>query len=182
MIKKLTSLDIETILISDEKEFAFSVINFRIGGFLLKPIEKTALVNAVQRAYQQIQLKKVFLEKRTLMDKIVSKHPGLELIGIPTIEGYEFIKIEDIVRCEGLQKCTRVVTISRSDIISSYNIGVFRGKLEPFGFFSPHKSHLINLGKVQKYFKEGTITLSDNSTVPVARRKKTKFLALLPHF
>jgi two-component system LytT family response regulator len=48
--------------------------------------------------------------------------------------------------------------------------------LEPFGFFKPHKSHLINSRFIVKYFKEGTIVLKDGSTVPLAKRKKHEFI------
>ena len=84
-------------------------------------------------------------------------------IGIPTMEGYEIIQPEDVIRCEGMQNCTRIITKERSDIISSYNLGKF---IKLFGneiFFSPHKSHLINFLHVKKYLKEGTIIMNDGS-------------------
>ena len=52
----------------------------------------------------------------------------------------------------------------------------FSKQLEPFGFFSTHKSHLINLSKVKEYYKEGTVKMTDNSFVPVSKRKKSQFL------
>lgn len=182
VLQRLCSLNIETILISDEKEFAYSAINFQIGTYLLKPLKEEALKEAVQKASTQIKLKQEKSYKKESVEKIVyQKLPYSELIGIPTMEGYEFIKIEEIIRCEGLQKCTRVITTDRTGIISSYNIGEFRKKLKHYGFYSPHKSHLINLRKVKKYHKEGTIILADNSSVPVARRKKMDFLSQVYH-
>ncbi len=176
-LKKISSFQLETILISDEKEFAYDAIPFKVGGYLLQPLNELALAKAVEKAQLQIELKKthhnIFTSKKKTEDP--------SLIGIPTIDGYEFLVVKDIIRCEGLQKCTRVITKDRSDIISSYNIGEFKKKLEDFGFFSPHKSHLISLSKVRKYHKEGTITLSDQSTVPVSRRRKTDFLNQLNH-
>lgn len=116
------------------------------------------------------QLEKLLKDKRTD-----------ELIGIPTLDGFDFISVGEIIRCEGLQKCTRIVTTSKTDIISSYNIGEFRKLLEPYYFFSPHKSHLINLAFLKKYKREGTIILRDNSCIPVSKRKKGEFLELVTH-
>jgi len=108
--------------------------------------------------------------------------PHTKLIGIPTIEGLEFIDTEKIIRCEGLQKCTLIVTTEKTDIISSYNIGKFVDLLEENGFFPCHRSHLINLKYVKKYTREGYIFFSANSKpVPLARRKKDAFLSEMRH-
>ncbi len=104
-----------------------------------------------------------------------------DLIGIPTLEGFDFLFVREIIRCEGLQKCTRIVTTDKTDIVSSYNIGEFRKLLEPYNFFSPHKSHLINLAFIKKYRREGTIILRDNSYIPVSKRRKAEFLNQVIH-
>lgn len=124
------------------------------------------------------QLLKVKLEQ---LEKLLKEKRADELIGIPTLDGFDFIKVNEIIRCEGLQKCTRIVTTSKTDIISSYNIGEFRKLLEPYCFFSPHKSHLINLTFLKKYKREGTIVLRDNSCIPVSKRKKCEFLEVIIH-
>ena len=108
--------------------------------------------------------------------------PHKRLIGIPTIEGMEFIDTQNIIRCEGLQKCTLIVTTEKSDIISSYNIGKFAELLENDGFFPCHRSHLINLQYVKKYTREGYIFFSATSKpVPLARRKRADFLCEMRH-
>lgn len=180
VLQELSELKLETILISDKKDFAYDAIRFQIGAYLLKPLEKEDLTRAVKKISRQIQLKKEYREKQKMMNRMLTQYSKSELIGIPTIEGYEYIMVGDIIRCEGLQKCTRVITNNRTDIISSYNIGEFRKKLEPYGFFSTHKSHLINLKKIKRYHREGTITLMDDSAVPVARRRKVAFLEHMP--
>ncbi|MFT4535133.1 MAG: two-component system LytT family response regulator [Saprospiraceae bacterium] len=60
--------------------------------------------------------------------------------------------------------------------MSSYNIGVFRDMLESYGFFSTHKSHLVNNSHITRYLKDGTVVLSDGSNAPVARRRKEDFM------
>jgi two-component system LytT family response regulator len=112
---------------------------------------------------------------------MLKEHKLNELIGIPTMEGYEFIMTNEVIRCEGLQKCTRVITTTKTDIVSSYNIGVFIKLLEPYNFFSPHKSHLINLLFIKRYLREGTIVLKDNSCVPVSKRRKSEFIGRVVH-
>ena len=54
----------------------------------------------------------------------------------------------------------------------------FIKKLKPHGFYSPHKSHLINLNLISKYHKEGNILMNNGTWVPVSIRKKKDFLNL----
>ena len=106
---------------------------------------------------------------------------GKNKIGIATLEGIEFIRVEEVIRCEGLQRCTNVVVQNRKNMVSSYNLGEFIKLLENYGFYSPHRSHLINLSHVHRYDREGIILMTDQSAIPVSRRKKQEFLDQLKH-
>lgn len=181
LMEQVTSLDLETIIISNEKVFAFNAIHYQVSGFLLKPIQNESLVKAVQKVINNIRRRKEQLEKRLLFQQMLHQLPGKNLIGIPTMEGFEFIAIHDIIRCEGLQKCTRVITKDRTDIISSYNLGEFIKLLCTYRFFSPHRSHLINLDYIRKYYREGSIMMTNGSVVPVSKRRKTEFLSQMIH-
>ena len=97
-------------------------------------------------------------------------------IGIPTAKGLEFVRTQDIIRCEGIQKITKIYIHPQKSLLSSYNIGKYIQLLEPYGFFTAHKSHLINLDFILRYHKEGTITMEDLSTVPVSKRRRSSFL------
>ncbi|MEO1517065.1 MAG: LytTR family DNA-binding domain-containing protein [Bacteroidota bacterium] len=150
----------------------------------LQSFDADVLVDALDEAQARIIDRRQSQEQRaasaTPSDSPVGQ-PIKQMIGIPTMDGLEVLKVQDIIRCEGLQKCTRIVTVDRSDIVSSYNLGEFRRLLEPYDFFSPHKSYLVNLGFVKKYYKEGTLLMQDDATVPVSRRNKKKFLDRILH-
>ena len=156
----------QTIYMADSYDFASIAINYGASGYLLKPVQEkelNQLMEECEKAFLPFEVGEKKASKQDLQDQIIC---------IPTIEGAEFLKPEDIIRCEGLQKCTRIVTHKRSDIISSYNIGIFRKLLGDLGFTQPHKSHLINLRYIVKYHREGNITMQDNSSVPLSRRRK----------
>ncbi len=102
------------------------------------------------------------------------------LFGIPTIGGMEFLKAKEIIRCEGMQRLTKVYTVE-GVLLSSYNIGEFCRLLCHCDFFSPHKSHLINLQFLRSYNHDGVITLRDGSQAPLARRRKQAFLERVRH-
>ena len=107
--------------------------------------------------------------------KMARKVCSNNMVGIPTTDGIDFMNPEDIVRCEGLQKHTLIVTVGY-EFISSYNIGEFIKILKPHGFFATHKSHLVNLKHIRKLNTEGSICMDDGSYVPLSRRRRRTFL------
>ena len=171
----------EVIVLSKTDRYAIHALNRCVSGYLLKPIRKSKLINSVNYACQRISHKKSQLINHSFHNKLNIENTHEEVIGIPTIEGYEFIPIKDIIRCEGMLKCTRVITTEKTDMISSYNLGEFKKHLDQYGFYSPHKSHLINLKMVRKYHKEGNILMLNGSWVPVAKRRKKDFLNHIQH-
>ena len=161
--------DYEIIYISDRSEDAISAIRQNACGFILKPLNVNDIVTSVGNAIRKLSERSI-----NKMPSIIGGEsmllPHTKLFGIPTLEGIDFLYVHEIVRCEGLQKCTRVVSTRPVNIISSYNIGEFRKLLEEYGFFACHKSHLINLMHVKKFKREGFVYLTDNVAIPLARR------------
>jgi len=89
---------------------------------------------------------------------------------------YEFVKLKNIIRCERLQNYCRVYLMNGEVLTSSKPLGYYRERLVPNGFLSCHRSHLINIKHIVRYYKEGSVELIDQSVVPVSRRLKENFL------
>lgn len=179
LLKRLPSLDFEIIFVTGFDSYALDAIKFCAIGYILKPIKNEDLIDAVQKAELRINEKLDQQRNRQFIQNLLSPGSVNNRIGIPTEAGLEFIPTDEIVRCEGFQKYTKVFTTKRRDILSSYNIGEFRKLLEGYGFFAPHRSHLINLNHIERYDREGIVTMIDQSHVPVSRRKKQEFMERL---
>lgn len=144
--------------------------------FISKPIEVMDFLVAVNDALTTIMELRKQNASDTLFKPLNGLHAAGEIIAIPTTEGFDFLSTADIIRCEGMQKCTKVFMENGATIVSSYSLGQFAKMLEPFHFISPHRSHLINARKMTHYHREGTITMQDGSHVPLAIRRKETFL------
>ncbi len=175
VLKASTNLDFEVIFVTGYQNYAIQAIQFSAIGYIMKPVDDDDLQLAIFQAKEKIKDKKSRVRNQQLLDNLISSNTSKK-VGIPTMYGLEFLRLDEIVRCEGLQKCTKVVNAAGQNIISSYNIGEFLKLLEPYGFYAVHKSHIINLSKIKKYMKEGTLTMDDDSVVPIARRRKQDFL------
>lgn len=171
-------LGYEIVVVSDRSEDAIRAIRQNACGFLLKPLDVSGIVLSVGSVVRRLAERTSVREPMSGGNIVL---PHTKLIGVPTMEGIDFLYAHEIVRCEGLQKATRVVSTRKSNMISAYNIGEFKKLLDEFGFFSCHKSHLINLMHVRKYTREGFVYLSDNTAIPLARRRRLDFLDQLRH-
>ena len=181
ILNNLPTMDCESIIVTTKRDHACDAIKHNVSGFVLKPVILEELIIAVDNAKKRILIKEENRKNKKLIQKIFHQMAASDKIGIPTIDGFDIFQINEIVRCEGLQRCTRIFTKNRKHLISSYNIGEFRKLLEPYGFYTPHKSHLINLGFVKRYQRSGSIIMFDDSSIPISRSRKTDFLKHIIH-
>lgn len=179
LLRELPELNFEIIFVTGFNSFAIEAIQLSAIGYVLKPIQNELLIEAVDHASERIMQKKENERNKVFIQNILNPDLSKKRIGIPTEDGLDFVSIEDIVRCEGYQKYTKVILKSGKVLLSSYNIGEFRRLLENYNFYAVHKSHLINLLHIKKYMKEGSILMIDDSYVPVSKRRKTEFLRVL---
>ena len=176
LLNRFEKIDFEIIFVTGFDEYALDALKLSAVDYLLKPVDSDSLVIAVEKAKSNI------INGQKVQRYDVLKHNNDPTnstdikISIPGINSFEFLKISEIIRCEGWQKYTKIYLDNGECIVSSYNIGIYKNMLEKYGFFSSHKSHIINSDKIKKYLKEGTIILNDGSEVPVARRKKEEFI------
>jgi len=179
LLNKLPTLDFEIIFVTAFDQYAMDAIKFCALGYVLKPIQREELVMAVQRAIKSIAQKQETNRNKLLLQNLINPGSQSNRIGIPTTDGLEFVSIQEIIRCEGVQRATKVVFEARKNLVSAYNLGEFKRMLEEYGFYSVHKSHLVNLDHVIRYDKEGFVHMTDKSNVPVARRKRQEFMQFL---
>lgn len=175
LLSKFEKPDFEIIFATGFNDYAIEAIRQCAIGYLVKPIDNLELVNSVKNAVNHISLKnsnqknKNLLENRTI-------DPLLRKIAIPSQIGYEFIKIKDIIHCEGIDGYTKLHFENRKEILSSFSIGYFQKLVGDTYFFQTHKSHLVNLTHVEKYLNEGYVHLTNGISAPVSKTRRIEFL------
>lgn len=174
VLQSLADPNFEIIFVTGHDEYALNAFKCSASGYILKPIDVDDLDKTIKQAVLRLGLMKSAEMNKILIQNLSSNQE--KKVGIPTMDGLDFVSMSDIIRCEGVLKCTKVYVDNNKTIVSSYNLGEFVKLLTIYGFFSTHKSHLINLNRINKYYKDGSITMSDGSTIPLARRRKQDFL------
>lgn len=176
LLDRFEKIEFEIIFVTGFNDYVLNALKVSAVDYLLKPVITDELIAAVNKAKERIADRKKIEMYHNLKHNL--HHIGEQdtKIAIPGAAHYDFIKIGHIIRCEGWQKYTRIYLKDGSCLVSSYNLGVFKDMLETYGFYSTHKSHLINTQKIVRYLKEGWVLMSDDTEVPVARRKKEDFV------
>ncbi len=180
VLSKVNYPDFETIFVTAYNNYAIEAIKHSAIGYIVKPIDNDELKTAVTNALQNISKKNAFQKNKKLLEHL-GVNTNKTSIGIQTNKGLSFVKISDIVRFEGVEGYTKIICKDKKQILSSYSIGKFIKMLDDKNFFSPHKSHFINLNFVITILKEGTISLSDGSCVPLVKSKRSELIELMQH-
>lgn len=175
-VQKLGDSNILIVFVTGYDRYALQALKIAAIGYVLKPIDTHELESVLREAHNRVDQSKTFNHNKILLENLSLQNAMLKKIGIPSAKGIDFIKMNDIIYCEGSEKYTQVFIENRKPILSSYSIGEFVKIIEDAGFFHVHRSYIVNLSKIKQYQKDGTLTMDNGTSVPVARRRKDEFL------
>lgn len=178
LLSQIENLDFELIFVTAFDDFAIDAIEHCAIGYLVKPVENKKLVQAVERAENNIQQKNALLRNQQLIDNLNPQSKKKKLI-IPVQDGLEVINFKDIMYLEGDSGYTRIHFADGYQVLSSYRIGHFARLLKNEDFFQIHKSYILNINFLKKYLNEGYVLLKNNKKLPVSRSRKNDFLEFI---
>ncbi len=179
LLASIEAPSFEVIFVTAFDNYAIDAINHCAIGYLVKPVKNEDLIATVDKAILNIEEKTALIKNQVLIENLGVRTFQKKKIVIPTLEGFEFIKIKEIIRCEGEDGYTKIYFKDSKPILSSRSIGHFNSLLENHDFYLVHKSHLINLHHIDKYLNEGTVILTNNYKIPVSRNRRSDFLSKL---
>ena len=178
LLNALMPIEFEVIFVTAFDKYVLQALKYSALDYLLKPINIDELRSAVQNAVLRIRRNSVNQQLNNLLDNFKKQESGLKKIAIPTADGFDFILIDNIIRCEALGAYTKIHINNSKKIVVSMSLKDYEAILPEDIFFRIHNSHLINLNYVKKYNRGrgGFIELDDGSVIEVATRRKDEFL------
>ncbi len=173
LLKKIPNKNFDVIFTTAYNEYAIQAIRFSALDYLLKPIDEEELKAAIQRHLEK-QLGSNDFEGlyQNLLNNLKAKQKDDFNLAIPTIEGTFFVKVDELIRCEGERNYTCFYLTNNRKHLSARTIKEYEEILVNHNFMRVHKSHLINRNFIVNYLNEGTIVLNDNEKIPVSRQRK----------
>ncbi|WP_209389638.1 LytTR family DNA-binding domain-containing protein [Chryseobacterium sp. RR2-3-20] len=164
----------ETIFITAFSQYSLQALNKSASYYILKPIDIQELILAVNKAADSIQNKEELNRNKILLENLKLKPEKQQLI-LPTLQGFDVVKTEDIMRLQADGNFTQVYLTDGSRKMVCRFLKHFDDLLEK-PFVRVHRSHIINTNFVKSYHKSGTATLSDQTEIEISGSFKDQFL------
>lgn len=182
MLKKIGQVSFEVIFTTAFDQYAINAIRISALDYLLKPIDDEDLSTAIEKCKERLLNKKTGHQFENLFNNLANKNPLDKTLALSASDGISFIKMSDILRVEANGRYAKFYLLNKETILVSKTLGDFEEILSANQFFRIHDSSIINLNHVKKYIRGdgGTVLLSDNTELDVARRRKEEFVKLIP--
>ncbi|MBK7967119.1 MAG: response regulator transcription factor [Bacteroidetes bacterium] len=179
LLEKLKPIPFDIIFITAYNQFAVQAFKENAIDYLLKPIEKSDLVFAVDKVYKK-QATNTTERIDALLKLFKVQLEANKRIALPTNNGISFIDVEQIVHCVSDNNYTFVHLANGSRVLITKTLKQIEESLITYPFYRVHQSHLVNLNHIIKFVKDqgGFLLMSDNSTITVARQRKEGLMEL----
>ncbi len=178
ILSSLEDISFDVIFITSYEHYALRAIKFSAIDYLLKPFSMDELEVAIQKV--KGSRKRAVSPASVLMEHL--NHPQEKVrIGLHTLESIEYVKLNNIVRCQADGNYTAFYLTCGQRLVVSTPIKKYAELLHENGFMRPHRSHLINLHHVKRYLKTdgGVVVMSDSSEIGISRNIRKEFLSRL---
>lgn len=169
----------ETIFITAFSEYSMKALNKSAAYYILKPIDITELITAVNKVQESLQKQEEFNRNRILLDNLKLK-PEKQQVVLPTMQGFDVIKTERITRLQAKGNFTEVHTTDAPVKLICKFLKHFDEMLEE-PFIRVHRSAIVNLSFVKSFSKAagGYVTMQDGTEVEVSASYKELLLKKL---
>jgi two-component system LytT family response regulator len=186
LLESISNKNFSVIFITAHNQFALKALKAGAIDYLEKPIDIEELQIAVnkitksEKSAGNVDYKMI----KNLLNEYKNDDKS-DIIAVPTLSGYEIIKIEDIIHLEADESYTRIFLTNGEKLVSSMTIARYEKVLDDNIFYRIHKSHIINTRYHLKEFNrhEGNVVIMDTGeAIPVARRKLSGFINAIKTF
>ena len=108
----------------------------------------------------------------------------MQKLMIPFYDRKRTISVDEIVRLEGSGNYTNFFLRDGTKMLVSRTLKEYETLLDGQAFVRVHKSCIVNLGFVRKFFvkKEGELELTDGQQVKISRRRAQMFIDRIREF
>jgi two-component system, LytTR family, response regulator len=181
LLMELKEINFEVIFTTAYERYAVQAFKFSAVDYLLKPVDINDLKEAIKRLNDKISKKEIVGKLDVLLHNLKDIQGASKKISVPTINGFSFLAINDIIRCQSDVNYTTIYLKENQKLTVAKTLKEFEELLTEYSFYRIHNSHLINLAYIKSYNKGkgGYVSMIDNTEVEVSTRRKEDFLKRL---
>ncbi|HEV8084709.1 MAG TPA: LytTR family DNA-binding domain-containing protein [Chitinophagaceae bacterium] len=181
LLEQFTEISFAVIFTTCYDKYAIKAIHLSALDYLLKPVDPKELVCAVKKIEEK-QHFPIAGQFEILLNEIRHKDHDFNKLAVPTLEGFELIPTDQLMRCNANDNYTCFYMKDKNKIIACRTLKQIEEQLRDFKFFiRVHHSHIVNLNEVIKYIRGegGYLVLSDGTSINVSKSRKDNLLNTL---
>ncbi|GAB2771437.1 LytR/AlgR family response regulator transcription factor [Salinimicrobium soli] len=170
-------INFEVIFTTAYNQFAIKAIKRSALDYLLKPINKLDLADAIKRF--ENRNKQSFAQKKLalLLENLNVNDQNVSKIAFPTVEGFELIHSNQVLYCKAENNYCCIKKIDDLTVLVTKTLKHVEEILPLASFKRIHKSYVINLNYVVRYNKVNKeVELTNGEKLPVSFRKEEDFI------
>lgn len=179
LLDQLKPAHFDVVFITAFNDYSLKAIKYSALDYLLKPVNIEELQVAVSKAAERVAARTVNTRIENLLYNLKKPQADLQKLALPSQEGYVFVMLTDIIRCESKSGYTTFYMKDDAKLLSSRNIKEYESMLPADIFFRIHNSHIVNLNFIRRYHRGrgGLLEMEDGALIEVATRRKEELLA-----
>ncbi len=173
LLEKLMPLRFAVIFVTAYNHYALKAFRFNALDYLVKPVDVTELIIAVDKVTQQ------FKPINAQLTQLQSQMQGAAItkIAVPSQNGIAFIELKDILYAEAASNYSKLLLADGRLFVLSKTLKDIQDVLEESHFLRIHRQYIINLNHVTHFNRnEGMLTMVNKAILPVARSQKDKLI------
>lgn len=175
MLSRLQETDFQTIFITSYSHYAIKAFRFNALDYLVKPIDLGDLKESIKRFQKRKRKNHNFDNIKHALYNLKTTAASQQKLYLQTQEGGLQFTLKNIIRIEADRNYSYIYSVNKKKKLTSKTLADLEELLKDKGFFRCHKSHLINYSHIKEVPNSISILLSDETTIPIARRKKESF-------
>lgn len=179
MLDTIVDRTFNLVVTSANDHYALKSFEYEALSYVLKPFSPHSIVAAVNR-----------VKKITGDYKLYKKLAGLVALknenqcskfSVSTDDAIHILNHSDIVRLTAHRSYSEISLKCGKTIFTSKSIGEIEKRLPHSMFYRVHSGHLVNMNYVQKISNQdgGFLVMHNDNQVPLARRRRKEFIALM---
>ncbi len=171
----------EVIFTTAYKQYAINAFKFSALDYLLKPINFIDLREVLQRLENKKNSTTHQSQIDTFMNNLNTDSGDFNKIALPTLDGFQLEKVNNIVYCQADENYTKIFTNRNEVILVAKTLKNIDEILSNEIFFRIHKSYIVNMNYIKSYSKSDgfKVMLENKVELDVATRRNEDFIKAL---
>lgn len=174
LLSRLPEKNFHVIFVTAFNNHAIRAFKVNAVDYLLKPVNKFELIDAVAKVQRTIQMQEGYVNFDSFIQHL--KQTEIGKIAIHTSDGIEYFDPDDIIHADADGSYSKIFTKNKTIMVAKY-LKEIKEILIDKRFYRAHNSFIINLNHVQKYSsKENMVIMTDGNRIMLSKMNKIEFL------